>query len=138
MAQYLQLFCIMLQTRIVLVDDHRVLLDALRRLVEPEFEVVGTFEDCHTLIEQVTDLRPDIVILDIGMPFMNGLSAGEHIKKLLPKTKLIFLTADEDLETAAEAFQIGASGYVLKASAGADLITAIREVARGGYYASPV
>lgn len=138
MAQYWPALSIMMKTRIVLVDDHRVLLDALRRLVEPEFEVIGTFEDCNSLLDQVTDLRPDIVVLDIGMPLMNGLSAGEHVKKILPKTKLIFLTADEDLETAAEAFQVGASGYVLKASAGPDLIEAIREVARGGYYASPV
>jgi DNA-binding NarL/FixJ family response regulator len=72
------------------------------------------------------------------MPIMNGLSAGRELKKLLPKTRLIFLTANEDVETAAEAFRLGASGYVLKASAGVDLIEAIREVARGGYYASPV
>ena len=126
----------MLQTRIVLVDDHRVLLDALRSLVEPEFMVVGMFEDCRSLLDQAADLRPEIIVLDIGMPLMNGLSAAEHLKKVLPKVRLIFLTASEDLETAAEAFKIGASGYVLKASAGADLIAALREVARGGYYAS--
>jgi len=128
----------MMHTRIVLVDDHRVLLDALRTLVEPEFDVVGMFEDCHALLENVLRLRPDIVVLDVGMPIMNGLSAGRELKKLLPKTRLIFLTANEDVETAAEAFQLGAYGYVLKASAGVDLIEAIREVARGGYYASPV
>lgn len=127
-----------MKTRIVLVDDHRVLLDALRNLVEPEFEVVGLFEDCRSLLKQAAILQPDIAVLDIGMPLMNGLSAGKHLRQILPRTKLIFLTANEDLETAAEAFQIGASGYVLKASAGSDLIEAIREVARGGYYASPV
>ena len=126
----------MLRTRIILVDDHRVLLDALRSLVEPEFEVVGMFEDSRSLLAKVEELRPDIAILDIGMPLMDGLSAAEHLKKSLPKTKLIFLTASEDLETAAEAFRIGASGYVLKASAGAELIKALREVAHGGYYAS--
>ena len=127
-----------MRTRVVLVDDHRVLLDALRTLVEPEFEVVGMFENCHTLLDYAVELRPEIVVLDIGMPVMSGLTAAERLKKLLPKTKLIFLTANEDLETAAEAFQIGASGYVVKASAGKDLIGALREVARGGYYASPV
>ena len=128
----------MLRTRIILVDDHRILLDALKSLVEPEFEVVATFEDCQSLLETASELRPDIVVLDIGMPVMNGLSAGEHLKKLLPKTKIIFLTAAKDLDTAAEAFQMGASGYVLKVSAGAELVKAIREVVRGGFYASPV
>jgi DNA-binding NarL/FixJ family response regulator len=128
----------MLRTRVILVDDHRVLLDALRSLIERDYDVVGTFESCQSLLDQASELRPDIVVLDIGMPFMSGLTAAGRLKKLLPKTKLIFLTANEDLETAAEAFRLGASGYVLKASAGADLIAAIREVEHGGYYASPV
>lgn len=125
-------------TQIVLVDDHRILLDALKTLVEPEFEVVGTFEDCQTFLDNVAELRPDIVVLDIGMPVMNGLSAGEHLKSLLPKTKIIFLTANQDIDTAAEAFRMGASGYVLKVAAGKELLRALREVVRGGFYASPV
>jgi len=128
----------MMRTRIVLVDDHRILLDALKGLVEPEFEVIATFEDCQTMLDQAVELRPDIVVLDVGMPGMNGLSAGEHLKKLLPKSRLIFLTASQDIDTAAEAFQLGASGYVLKVAAGTELIKAIREVVRGGFYASPV
>jgi DNA-binding NarL/FixJ family response regulator len=127
-----------MRTRVILVDDHRVLLDALRSLVEPEFEVVGIFDNGQTLLDKAPGLKPDIIVLDVGMPLMSGLTAADHLKKLLPKTKLIFLTANEDLETAAEAFQLGASGYVIKASAGADLVRALREVARGGYYASPV
>ena len=127
----------MLTTRIVLVDDHRVLLDALRCMVEPEFQVVGLFEDCRSMLEQVAEIRPEIVVLDIGMPLMDGLSAAEHLKKVVPKARLVFLTANEDLETAAEAFKVGAAGYVLKAAAGRELIGALREVARGGYYASP-
>jgi DNA-binding NarL/FixJ family response regulator len=127
----------MLKTRIILVDDHRVLLDALRCMVEPEFEVVGLFEDCRSLLDQVGALSPDIIVLDIGMPLMDGLSAAEHLRRILPKTRLVFLTASEDLETASEAFKIGAAGYVLKAAAGRELIGALREVARGGYYASP-
>jgi Response regulator containing a CheY-like receiver domain and an HTH DNA-binding domain len=125
-------------TQIVLVDDHRILLDALKTLVEPEFEVVGTFEDCQTFLDNVAELRPDIVVLDIGMPVMNGLSAGEHLKSLLPKTKIIFLTANQDIDTAAEAFRMGASGYVLTVAAGKELLRALREVVRGGFYASPV
>ena len=127
----------MLTTRIVLVDVHRVLLDALRCMVEPEFQVVGLFEDCRSMLEQVAEIRPEIVVLDIGMPLMDGLSAAEHLKKVVPKARLVFLTANEDLETAAEAFKVGAAGYVLKAAAGRELIGALREVARGGYYASP-
>jgi len=124
--------------RIVLVDDHRILLDAIKSLVEPEFEVVGTFEDGQTLLEQAPKLRPDVIVLDIGMPMMSGLSAGQQIKKLLPKTKLMYLTMNHDVDTAAEAFRLGASGYILKSAAGTELLQAIREVLRGGYYASPV
>ena len=127
-----------MRTRIVLVDDHRILLDAIKSLVEPEFDVVGAFEDSRTMLEKAVELRPDVVVLDIGMPVMDGITAGEELKKLLPKTKLIFLTMYHDMDTAAEAFRLGASGYVLKNAAGTELIGAIREVVRGGYYASPV
>jgi len=127
----------MLHTRIVLVDDHRILLDALKKLVEPEFEVVGTFDDGQTMLESIPSLHPDIVVLDISMPGMDGLSAAEHLKKLVPKVKLVFLTSFEDRDTAAEAFKLGASGYVLKVAAGTELMTALREVDRGGFYASP-
>jgi DNA-binding NarL/FixJ family response regulator len=125
-------------TRIVLVDDHRILLDAIRTLIEPEFEVVGAFEESRTMLERAAELQPSVVVMDIGMPGMNGIAAGEELKKILPKTKLIFLTMQHDRDTAAEAFRLGASGYILKNAAGTDLIKAIREVARGGYYASPV
>jgi len=127
-----------LSTRIILVDDHRILLDAIKSLVEPEFEVVGAFEDSQTLLERAAELRPEVVVLDISMPGMNGITAGEELKKLLPKTKLIFLTMNHDKDTAADAFRLGASGYILKSAAGTELIGAIREVVRGGYYASPV
>lgn len=127
----------MLHTRIVLVDDHRILLDALKKLVEPEFEVVGAFDDGQTMLENIVSLSPDIIVLDISMPIMDGLSAGEHLKKMLPKTKLVFLTSYEDKDTAAEAFKLGASGYVLKVAAGTELMSALREVDRGGFYASP-
>ncbi len=127
----------MLRSRLILVDDHKLLLDAVKSLIEPEFDVVGSFEDGPTLLEHARDLRPDVIILDVGMPMMNGISLGEELKKLLPKTKLIYLTMNHDLDTAAEAFRLGASGYVLKSAAGSELISAIREVLHGGYYASP-
>lgn len=127
----------MLRTSIALVDDHKVLLDALRLLIQPEFDVVGAFEDCQLMLDHAAALQPDIVVLDISMPLISGLTAAERLRKLLPKTRIIFLTANEDLETAAEAFQLGASGYVIKSAAGTELIAALREVARGGFYASP-
>jgi DNA-binding NarL/FixJ family response regulator len=127
----------MLRDRIILVDDHRLLLDAVKSLIEPEFEVVGTFADGSTLLEEAPALKPDVIVLDVGMPTMNGISAGEELKKLLPKAKLVYLTMNQDLDTAAEAFRLGASAYVLKSAAGTELIRAIREVLRGGYYASP-
>jgi DNA-binding NarL/FixJ family response regulator len=123
-------------TRIVIVDDHRILLDALKTLVEPEFEVVATFEDANSLLESVLELQPDIIVLDIGMPGMDGLTAGTRLKKMLPNVKLVFLTASPDRDCAAEAFKLGASGYLLKNSAGSELKKALREVIRGGYFAS--
>lgn len=128
----------MQRPRILLVDDHTILLDAIKSLVEPEFDVIGTFSDGQSMLEKAPELKPDIIILDIGMPRMNGLSAGEHLKKVLPQTKLVYLTMNQDIDLAAQAFQLGASGYLLKNAAGVELIEALREVARGGYYASPV
>jgi DNA-binding NarL/FixJ family response regulator len=127
----------MKRTRIILADDHTLLIDAIRNLLEPSYEVVGTFSDGDTLVEATQTLLPDVVLLDIGMPKMNGLSACSRIKKLLPKTKIIFLTMNQDIETAGEAFRCGANGYVLKTSAASELIAAIREVLRGGYFATP-
>lgn len=126
-----------MRSRIVLLDDHRVLIDAVRVLIEPEFEVVEVFSDGRDLLANIAELKPEVVVLDIGMPNIDGLAVGTHVKKLLPKTKVIYLTMRHEPEFAAEAFQIGASGYVLKSAAGKELLTAIREVLRGGYYASP-
>lgn len=126
------------RTRIALVDDHKILVDAVSQIVGSEFDVVGTFDDGNELIDKAPSLKPDIVVLDVGMPQINGFAVGRKLKKLLPKIKLIYLTMYQDRESAAEAFQLGASGYVLKNAAAKELITALREVARGGYYASPV
>lgn len=126
------------RTRLVLLDDHRILVDAVSQIVESEFDVVGTFDDGNELLAKAPKLNPDIVVLDVGMPQINGFAVGRKLKKILPKVKLIYLTMYQDKESAAEAFQLGASGYVLKNAAAKELITALREVARGGYYASPV
>jgi DNA-binding NarL/FixJ family response regulator len=125
------------RTRVVLVDDHRVVIDAIAKLLESEFDVVGIFEDGKALLQEVESIRPDVIILDIGMPNLNGLAIGSELKTLLPKTKLIFLTMHSKPQAASQAFKLGASGYVLKNAAGKELIKALREVVRGGYYASP-
>jgi DNA-binding NarL/FixJ family response regulator len=128
----------MKRTRIILADDHTLLLDTIKNLLEPEFEVVATFADGHALIEAAAGLLPDLVVLDIGMPLMNGLNAGQRLKQLLPTVKLIYLTMNQDSELAAEAFRCGASGYLLKTSAATELIHAIREVLRGRSYVTPL
>lgn len=128
----------MKRPRIILADDHSLVLDALKNLLEPEFEVVGTFSDGRTLVERAAELNPDVIVLDIAMPDMNGLIAGERLKPALPLVKLVYLTMHQDPEMAGEAFRSGASAYLLKNSAGSELARAIREVVRGGYYVTPL
>jgi DNA-binding NarL/FixJ family response regulator len=127
----------MKRTRIILADDHQLLMDAVRTLLEPEFEVVATFLDGETLIAGSVELEPDVIVTDISMPKMSGLTAGGRLKKLIPRTKLVFLTMNQDLEMVAEAFRAGASALVLKTSAASELVKAIRESLRGGYFATP-
>jgi DNA-binding NarL/FixJ family response regulator len=127
----------MLSTRVVLADDHRLILDALKKLLEPEFAVVGEFGDGRELLNSAPALNPHVIVLDIGMPTMNGLTAGQRLKQLMPSVKLIYLTMNRDQDMAAEAFRLGASGYLLKSSAGTELVCAIRTVVRGGTYITP-
>lgn len=127
----------MKRTRVIIADDHQILTDAIKSLLEPEYEVVGTFTDGESLVNGAGELFPDVVLLDVGMPTMNGLIACSHLKKSLPRVKVIFLTMNQDSEIAGEAFRCGAAGYVLKTSAASELKTAIREVLRGGYFATP-
>jgi len=127
----------MKRARIILADDHELLTDAIKNMLEPEYEVVGTFMTGDALVKSASELEPDIIVLDVSMPTMNGLIACAQLKKMLPKVKIIFLTMNQDIDTAAEAFQAGASGFVLKTSAASELVTAIREVLFGGYFATP-
>lgn len=124
--------------RVILADDHKMVLDALKNLIEPEFEVVGMFADGLALIEGAPGLKPNVVVLDIGMPTMNGLNAGHRLKQLMPSVRLIYLTMNQDPDMAAEAFRLGASAYLLKSSAGAELVQALRQVVRGGSYVTPL
>lgn len=128
----------MKRTRIILADDHSLFVDALKKFLEPEFEVVATFNDGYSLVKGAPRLNPDLIVLDISMPLMNGFSAGERLKQLIPRTRLIYLTMNLDPDVAAEAFRLGASGYLVKNSAGTELIKAIRETSLGRSYITPL
>ena len=128
----------MTRPRIIRADDHTLVLDALKNLIEPEFDVVGTFSDGISLVEGAAELKPNVIVLDVGMPKMNGLNAGERLKQTMPLVKLVYLTMNQDPDIAGEAFRLGASAYVLKNSAAKELLQAIREVVRGGYYVTPL
>lgn len=123
--------------RVILADDHTILTEAFRKLLEPHCEVVASASDGHALLEMVPALRPDVVVLDIAMPLLNGLEAGRRIRELVPTTKLIFLTMNEDPDLAVEAIRIGASGYLLKKSAVSELFKAIQAALRGKSYVTP-
>jgi len=124
----------MSRPRIILADDHTLIQEALKKLLEPEFDVVGMFKDGHALVEGAPALKPNVVVLDIAMPTMNGLIAGERLKQHIPTVKLVYLTMNQDPDMASEAFRLGASAYLLKSSAASELTTAIRLVVRGGSY----
>jgi DNA-binding NarL/FixJ family response regulator len=119
---------------ILMADDHTMILEAFKHLLEPEFEVIGTVADGRALLSAAAALKPDVIVLDISMPLLNGLDAGRQIKKLLPSIKLIYLTVDQDPDVAAEAFRFGASGYILKNSAVSELLHAIHEGVKGRPY----
>ena len=128
----------MKRKRVLLADDHTLLLDAFAKLIEPECDVVGKVADGRALMAAAEKLKPDVVVLDIAMPLLNGLDAGRQLKKAMPDVKLIFLTMNQDPAIATEAFRAGASGYLLKTSAGSELIKAIEEATSGRSYITPL
>ena len=128
----------MTRPRILLADDHVMLLDAFKALLEPEFEVVGTVTDGRALLTEFARLKPDVVLVDISMPLLNGLDAGRQLKAQQRSVKLIYLTMNPDPDLAGEALRLGASGYVLKSSAASELTQAIREALRGRSYITPL
>src|SRR5688572_33104849 len=123
--------------RVVIVDDHTLLTEALRRLLEPDLEVVGTYDDPRAFLRDVTRLRPDVAVLDISMPSLNGLDAARELHRVLPSARIVFLTMNEDADVAAEAFRAGASAYLLKRWAAARLRAAGGDVANQRYYIAP-
>jgi DNA-binding NarL/FixJ family response regulator len=122
------------KTRLFIADDHTLIVEAFKKLLEPEFEIAGTASNGRQLLQLAPQLKPDVILIDIGMPLLNGMDAGEQIKALLPSAKLIVLTMNEDYELASKALRSWASGYLLKNSAGSELVHAIRETLRGVTY----
>ena len=124
--------------RVLLADDHAVLLDGLKKLLEEEYELVGTAANGRRLVAAARRLRPDIVVLDISMPLLNGIDAARQIREAVPTAKLLFLTVHADSAYVEEAFRAGALGYVLKHAAAHELFVALRKVFRGHAYVSPM
>jgi DNA-binding NarL/FixJ family response regulator len=127
----------MKRTTILLADDHTMFCAGMQKLLEPVFEVIGCVQDGRALIKTALAKNPDLVLLDVGMPLLNGLDAGRELKKLMPRVKLIYLTMNPDVEVASEAFRIGASGYLLKNSPAEELLQAVYNVTRGTSYVTP-
>ncbi len=128
----------MTRPRLMMADDHTLLLEGFRLMLEPEFELVGSVEDGRSLLREAQRLRPDVILLDISMPLLNGIEAAGQLTKLLPRTRLIFVTQHSEADFVTEAFRAGAAGYLLKRAAASELLTAIREVIKGRHYISPL
>jgi DNA-binding NarL/FixJ family response regulator len=126
------------QIRVLLADDHKIVLDGLKSLLEPEFELAGTVEDGRALVSAAQNLHPDVIVVDISMPLLNGIEAVRQIKKEDRQVKVIFLTMHPDVTYAIRAFEAGASGYVLKHSASSELLAAIHEAIKGRTYVTPM
>jgi DNA-binding NarL/FixJ family response regulator len=120
--------------RVLIADDHSIVADGLRSLIEKEYEVVGIVQDGRELLVAAPRCEPDVIVLDISMPLLNGLDAAERLSKLLPNAKLVFLTMKDDPNLAAAALKMGAVGYVLKNDATTELLKAISEVLHGKQY----
>ena len=123
--------------RLMLADDHTIVVEAFRKLLEPQYNIVGAVSDGRALLEIAPELNPDLIVVDIGMPLMNGLEAGLRLKKQMPRVKLIFLTMNNDPDLATEAMRSGASGYLLKSSAAEELTRAIQLALKGKRYVTP-
>jgi DNA-binding NarL/FixJ family response regulator len=124
--------------RILLADDHPMALEGVAKILEDEFDVVGKVEDGRALLAAALELKPDVIVTDMTMPLLHGLEASRQLKQLVPDSKVIFLTMHADVVYAKEAFESGASGYLLKRSAAAELIDAIHTVIQGHTYLTPL
>ena len=129
----------MMETRpqILIADDHVIFADGLRLLLEKHYNVVGSVADGRALIMEALRLKPDVIVVDIGMPLLNGLDAAKRVRKQLPRVKLVFLTMQDNRNLAAAVLELGSSAFVLKQSAGSELLKAIDEVMHGKCYVTP-
>ena len=128
----------MKKTRLLIADDHTLVLEGLKRILESDFDLVGMAENGRELLRLAEEFKPDVVLVDISMPLLNGIDAAKQLLKLTPQPKVIFVTMHADSDYVAEAFRAGASGYLLKRSAATELVTAIQEVMKGRYYVTPL
>jgi DNA-binding NarL/FixJ family response regulator len=127
----------MKRARVLLADDQVLLTEALTKVLEPRFEVVATVTDGRALLQAAAELKPDLIVLEVSLPSLNGLDAGYQLKKADPGLKLVYLTTKETPDTVAEAFRIGATGYLLKTTSTAELLNAIELGLRGDLYLAP-
>jgi DNA-binding NarL/FixJ family response regulator len=128
----------MTKPRLLIADDHKIFAEGLKRLLNADFDIVGVVADGRELVAAAEKLRPDVMVVDISMPLLNGIEAVRQIKKVHPEIKVVFLTMHPDVAYAVNAFNAGASGYVLKHSAPDELITAIQEGLKGRTYVTPL
>jgi DNA-binding NarL/FixJ family response regulator len=124
--------------RVLVADDHTIVAEGLRSLLEPEFELVGMVQDGRTLVSEAKKIGPEVIVLDISMPLLNGIEAARQIRKFDARVKLVFLTMHPDVAFVREAFRVGASAYLLKRAAASELVTAIRETLNGRSYLTPL
>ena len=122
--------------RILIADDHTLMAELCKRLLETEYDVVGTVNNGRAMVRAAAELKPDVIVVDIAMPILNGLDAGQRVKEMMPSIKLVYLTMNMGADVAAEAFRRGASGYLLKTCASSEMLVAVQEVVRGKSYIS--
>jgi len=126
------------RARLLLADDHELLVDGLRKLLEPEFELIGTAADGRAAVREYARLRPDLLLLDIGLPLLNGIEVARQVRLVDPAARILFVTMQTDRIYVEEAFRAGGSGYVLKQAAARELVDAITTVLRDRTYVSPL
>lgn len=126
------------RARVLIADDHKLVAELCQKLLEPEYDIVGIVTNGRELLEVAEKMQPQVIVLDIGMPLLNGLDAGKQIKQIMHGVKLIYLTMNTDPELALEAFECGASGYLLKNCAAVEIIATVRDVLKGKTYLSPI
>ena len=124
--------------RLLLVDDHRVVTEGLSLLLAPRFDVIGCLESGRALLDHAVALNPDVVVIDVSMPLLNGIDATRQLRRLVPSCKIVFLSMHSDTSYVAEAFRAGAHAYVLKRGPASEVVHAVKEAAAGRHYVSPL